>query len=612
MASSTTRCTWCPCRKHKIPSKDTHELCLHCLGIQHAKEAVLEYGKCPHCAKLDWSTCINRLTKVQEVIHRESQQKKSEAAQSEPVKPADSSQSGDPKIPKELGPAQPPVTPFAAAAVPTSALPVMLTILSPPPAQPVSSPSLATPVHVAPVADQQPGFSPSPAGQPSGSHKASCQRKRRRSSECHSRCSRHSKRGHGYRCRKSPCFSSSSPHYSSSSDSSRPSTRKRRSWFAAHTADVLRKQQEQLLEGVRQRLEAQQQTMHLQWSLLEKRLEALEKKQMETPPKGATGGASAPGNSDASTSTPEGRRDAAPDPARKDWSGPAADGTGTTASGSAPVKEEEEPALITAGVKLEDGGDGEGEDVSLLPEVPLTMQELLMATELQGLISRAARYLGIDFPGTPNNLTSPDPTMVPEFENLVQSTWSNPACSRPFRAVHSKMYRLHECQALPYDRMPQVNRFMSAIFQAVKPTENKEALAPARRWRFTETLAERVYQTAGMLARTANYLRYLSDYQKRLLVEITEDKPAVRFVAVLNELKLIAQFTLQLSSHQAELSGRIMASSVAIRRQVWMAKTSYTDALKATVADLPFVVSHTFGAGAETAMSDIVCKQELR
>ncbi|XP_066568721.1 uncharacterized protein LOC136758361 [Amia ocellicauda] len=608
MASAAPRFTWCVCRKHKIPSKDTHELCLHCLGIQHAKEAVLEYGKCPHCAKLDWSTCINRLTKVQEVIHRESQQKKSEAALSEPAKSAALSQSGGPPAAKELVPVQQPANAFPTTSVQASALPVMFTILSPSPAPQASNPSLANTVHPALVAEQQLTF---PSVLPPSSHPGSHQRKRRHSPGRRSRCSKHSRRSHGHRRRRSPSFSSSSS-YSSTSDSSRSSAKEKRSRLVSWMSERLKKQQEQLLEMVHQKMEAQQQTMQVQWSLLEKRIEVLEKRRLEAPAESAVSQAPPLDSAQASMSTQEERQDAALDPHHRDWSGPSTDALVTMPSSSAVVKQEEEPTSISGEVKLEENMEGEGEDASLLPEVPLTMQELLMATELQGLINRAAKYLGINFPGTPANLTSPDPTMVPEFENLVQSTWSNPACARPFRTVHSKMYRLHECQAPAYDRMPQVNRFMSAIFQAVKPSENKEASAPAKRWRFTEALAERVYQTAGMLARTANYLRYLSDYQKRLLVEITEDKPAVRFVAVLNELKLIAQFTLQLSSHQAELSGRVMASSVAIRRQVWMAKTNYTDALKATVADLPFVVSHTFGTGADGAVNSLVCKQELQ
>ncbi|XP_070990504.1 uncharacterized protein [Oncorhynchus clarkii lewisi] len=139
--------------------------------------------------------------------------------------------------------------------------------------------------------------------------------------------------------------------------------------------------------------------------------------------------------------------------------------------------------------------------------------------------------------------------MVPEFEDLVQSSWPNPASLKPYTELFSKMYRLHDCQSPAYNQIPQVNCIMSAIFQAIKPTENKEALVPAVRLRFTETLVEKMYQTASMLAKTANYLRYLSDYQRRLLLENTEDRSAQSFVAILSELKIIVQFTLQLSSH---------------------------------------------------------------
>ncbi|KAI1905045.1 hypothetical protein AGOR_G00011900 [Albula goreensis] len=609
MASSSPRFTWCTCRKHKIPSKDTHELCLHCLGIQHAKEAVLEYGKCPHCAKMDWSTCINRLTKVQEVIYRENQLKKSEAAQSDPQPKPESAlvPVSESKVTKEPLPIPPIRAPLPTAPAPSSTVPVMFTILSPPPAQTETNHSVLRGTHVPPLSVQQPGTPASSLVQSStdlarSSH--SC--KRKHFSTCHSRCSKRPKRSHGsHRRRRSPSFSSSSsssPCWSGSDSSC--SKQKRRSHRGR-----LERQHSHILEVVQQKLEAQQQTMQAQWTLLEKRIEALEKRGVEpavTIPMPATT-CIAPSSAMAPTGSSQSDEQ---ETEQQEGSGPSVDMSVREHAVSAVVKQEEEPVSVSAGVEGEEPSEGEGEDAPLLPDDPISRQDVLTATELQALIARAAKYLGISFPSTSTAPSSLDPTMVPEFEDLVQSTWSNPASSQPFREVFSKMYRLHECQAPAYDRMPQVNRFMSAIFQAVKPTENKEASVPAERWRFTETLAERVYQTAGMLARTANYLHYLSDYQKRLLVEITEDRPAQRFVTVLNELKLIGEFTFQLSSHQAELTGRVMAYSVAIRRQIWMAKTNYTDALKATVADLPFVVSHTFGASAGTASSDTVCKQE--
>lgn len=356
----------------------------------------------------------------------------------------------------------------------------------------------------------------------------------------------------------------------------------------------------ELVEVVQQRLEAQQQAVQLQWALLEKRIEALERRGSEATFSVPSQTAQLnPSTSQAPISSQE---------LQRDMSSSAGEQLVTESISRTIVKQEEEPSSISSASRPLSDGEG---DASQSTEGSISNQDLLAAKELQSLIVRAAKYLGIDFPSASANPCSPPhPTMLPEFEELVQSSWQNPASSKPYREVFSNMYRLHDCQSPAYDQMPQVNCFMSAIFQAVKPIENKETQAPAERWRFTETLVEKMYQTAGMLAKTANYLRYLSDYQRMLLVEITEDHPAQRFVAVLNELKLIGQFTLQLSSHQAELSGRVMSASVAVRRQVWMAKTNYTDSLKATVADLPFVVSQSYGVGSGPISSGTVCKQE--
>ncbi|KAM4635099.1 uncharacterized protein ACJ7VT_005978 [Polymixia lowei] len=602
MATSSPRFTWCTCRKHKIPVKDTHELCLHCLGIQHAKEAVLEYGKCPHCAKMDWSTCINRLTKVQEVMHRESQQKKYEATQSDvqPKPETTSAPVGKAKPKKDPVPAVPPSCLPTSIPAHSSTMPVMFTILSPPPTETGASSSLSKGSFLSQLAIQQTADSNSTMSQPGSHVLTTSSHKRHRFSSCHSHCSKRSKRSRvGHRRRRSSPSSSSQCWTSDDSCASGPGRRSQRESRRGGRAD---RRHGELVEVVQQKLEAQQQAVQLQWALLEKRIEALERRGPEAALSIHTQTAHHyPSIFQASTSSQELRRDMSSLPDEHQV---------TESFSRAIVKREEEPSSISSASRPLSNEEGE-EGASQSIESSISNQDLLAAKELQSLIARAARCLGVDFPSTSANPCGPPyPTMLPEFEALVQSSWQNPASSKPYREVFSRMYRLHDCQSVAYDQMPKVSCFMSAIFQAVEPTQNKETQAPAEQWRFTETLVEKMYQTAGMLAKTANYLRYLSDYQRRLLVEITEDHPAQRFVEVLNELKLIGQFTFQLSSHQAELSGRVMSASVALRRQVWMAKTNYTDSLKATVADLPFVVSHTYGGGSGPSSTGTACKQE--
>ncbi|XP_078142214.1 uncharacterized protein LOC144539855 [Centroberyx gerrardi] len=573
MATSSPRFTWCTCRKHKIPIKDTHELCLHCLGIQHAKEAVLEYGKCPNCAKLDWSTCINRLTKVQEVMHRESQQRKhTEAVQSElqPKPETTSSSAGEPQPKKDPVPAVPPPHLLMSTPAHSSAMPVMFTILSPHTSQTGTSGSIAKGSFLSQLAIQQPADSNPSMSQP-GSHVLKTGSKRHHFSSYRSRCPKRTKRRRvAHRRRHSSSSSSSSQCWSS--DDSCASDTGRRSQRESRRGSRAERRHGELVALVQQKLEAQQ----LQWALLEKRIEALECRGTEAASSVPT---HPPPSVFQATSSQE---------LQSDVPGVTGEQLVTESIHRTIVKEEETFSISSASRPL---SNGEGE-ASQSVETSVSNQDLLAAKELQSLIARAARCLGIDFPSTSANPCSPPhPTMLPEFEDLVRSSWQNPASSKPYREVFPKMYRLHDCQSRVYDHMPQVKCLMSAIFQAVKPPETKESQADVEQWHFTERVVEKMYQTAGMLAKTANYLHYLSDYQRSLLVEITEDHPAQRFVEVLNELKLIGQFTLQLSSHQAELSGRIMSASVALRRQVWMAKTNYTDSLKATVTDLPFVVS---------------------
>ncbi|XP_046694508.1 uncharacterized protein LOC124378783 [Silurus meridionalis] len=541
MANTVVKFTWCSCRNYKIQSKDTHEKCLICLGIQHAKEAVLEYGKCPHCAKMDWSTCIKRLTKVQEVIHQEAQQRKNEASQNrnqsklEPV-----ASSATAKSVKVMC-ATPNVSEAetAASAPSFSSAPVMFTLLSPSLNLPDPNATAVKGRCVSHAALQHTLDSASSVAStliPSTSHK------RRHLSRCHPCCTRHSSRSCGRKRKHSPSSSLSS---SWSSDSSCEPVREKRSRRETRNSA----KSEQLLKMVQEKLEAQQKDMQVQWSTIERRLDILEKRSPNDAP-------------NLVSQVEQGQQ------------------TGIAAcSGSVSfanaVKQEDAQIDISHSLK-----SSSLQHMSSVPDVTLE--------ELQNLIVRAAKRLGIDFPISQSN--SQHPVMVPEFEDSVQSTWANPASSQAFRPVFSELYKLHESQAQPYEHMPQVNELMSTIFQAVMPTRNGEHPVTPEHWKFTEALADNSYETAGMLAKTANYLRYLSDYQKHLLAEISENPSPQRLTDVLSELKLIGEFMFQLSSHQAELSGRIMAASVALKRQIWMAKTNCTDSLKVAFADLPFVV----------------------
>ncbi|XP_048849445.1 uncharacterized protein LOC125719040 isoform X2 [Brienomyrus brachyistius] len=531
-------------------------------GIQHAKEAVLEYGKCPHCAEMDWSWRINRLANVQEFMHRENQlQRKCESARCDPPP---TTLTGIPEVTKEPITTPSPSTLITLSPAQPLSFPVMLTVNSPASTLTVSKGACDSPGGL--PQPLQSTFALSPFPPEAKAHK------RRHSSRAHSRLTRRSKRNQQHKCK---CCLSCWDSLNSCS-----SARGATSWWRTCAVKLER----QLMESMQQKLNAQQKSMQARWSMMEKRIGALERLTTD----------SLVTVSAATQTIQEDQKDHIyPD---------------KLTSIQLAVKNQEQPHVSPSGANEKMADNESGEDLSLLPEISLKIKDMLIAVKLQELMGRATKYLGIDFPHTTDH---PNPTIVPEFEDSVQSTWSNPACSRPFKPVHAEMYRLHVCQAPAYDQMPQISSFMSAIFQAVTPMENKEVSRPAKSWRFAEALAERAYQTAGMLARTANYLRYLSDYQKRLLLEASEGQPPQRLVAIVNELKLIAKFTLQLSTHQAELSGRAMAWSVAIRRQVWLSETNCKDDLQATVVDLPFVVSHATGTTNVSTSSNMLRKEDI-
>lgn len=576
MAGQTAKYILCACRGFKIESKDTHDKCLLCLGIQHAKEAVLEYGKCPHCAKMDWNTCIKRLTKVQEVIHQESQRRKMNEAQIA-VQTTSRVDEGNPgkvaSVTLTTSKAQM-TSPSTSSTTPArTPFPSALCVLE-------NNAGTVNGDFVLHSSSQQ-------TTAPSDEHEKptypiSCtSHKKHHSSRCSS-------------CRRRGCEKKHSPSPSSSSQSSSESLslslKEKRAKRQSRKSAEMEKQHWQLLHLVQQKLETHQRAMQIQWGTLENRLNVLERR----------------GISDALVHS---------DPAENILTisqgqqvGLVNQFAGTDGVTNLVVVKEEDMSTDTPRFSVHGGGGGVFYEPSI-EEAP--RKDVILSSNLQDLVIRATRYLGVEFPRLPNDEPM-HPIMKPEFEELVQCSWSSPANSKAFSSELSDIYKLNEWQSPAYDQMPKVNKFMTTILQAVHSTKNKESPSAdhLKLRAITEGLVKNAYQAAGMLVKTANYLHYLTDYQNRLLEETSKVSGHQRLTEVLEELRLIGHFTFRLSSHQAELSGRIMAASVAISRNVWMANISCSDSLKQTILDLPFVFDHIDEEN-RASTSDATCVQKM-
>ncbi|XP_041706811.1 uncharacterized protein LOC121541672 isoform X1 [Coregonus clupeaformis] len=195
----------------------------------------------------------------------------------------------------------------------------------------------------------------------SGSHMlTSSSRKRHHFSSC---CSKHSKRSRSsHRRRRSPSSSSSSSYWTSDEDGFCPSGKWRRSQRESRQAV---RSERRHGEVVQQRLEAQQQAIQLQWAILEKRIEALERKGAEAVVSFPTSAqtihlhASIP---KASTCSQESEQ--------RDLSGSVSKQLVTESISRNIVKQEEEPSSITSAMRPLSDGDGEGEDASLSTVAP--------------------------------------------------------------------------------------------------------------------------------------------------------------------------------------------------------------------------------------------------
>ncbi|XP_039618378.1 uncharacterized protein LOC120534937 [Polypterus senegalus] len=324
-------------------------------------------------------------------------------------------------------------------------------------------------------------------------------------------------------------------------------------------SQIIQSQQFQLLEVIQQHLNSEEQSMQEQWKAWVDRV--VEQRASEGSPSGQL--------------------------CLREASCPYGNQTVHLRKGSTPTQDSP-PSLPINIMHLDgdpdltvvDDGAASSTEVNLRPSNPPDDVNL-MSSELQSLVRRASEFAGI----VVSDGTGPE--MVPEFESLVQSTWSHPASARPFRDVHSKLYLISENQGHLYFQMPPLSRLVPSTFQTRELKDNDKS---NKKFKGIENLAEKVYQTGAMLVRVTNYLRYLSDYQERLLCELTEETTVPRSQAILSELQLIGKFTFQLSCHQAELSGRAMAFSVAIRRHVWVHKTRNKKQCKITLADWPFMI----------------------
>ena len=293
---------------------------------------------------------------------------------------------------------------------------------------------------------------------------------------------------------------------------------------------------------------------------------------------------------------------------------------GETALGQdPPVEEFLQSVLRSTPLSVSEGAGGVSssaseEDGEAAPAPPAS-SHLSRSADFPILIAHAASIMGVPMPVSPpveqddpwdvgpyakrSRPTRPACPAMPKLANYVEGSWDAPmAANAPVKAL------------LPFSR---VDGMLEAVKAGPPPLEpslvaylvpgasawstNRKATLPSPRDRLTTSLADKVYVWGAQAAAASSNAALLMAAVTKLSTGKTEGLSAA-------EASLVARMTsaaVFLAQGAAICSGRSMASSVVIQRNLWLSLTAMRDADKTALLNAPVSKDGLFGPAVASA-----------
>lgn len=127
---------------------------------------------------------------------------------------------------------------------------------------------------------------------------------------------------------------------------------------------------------------------------------------------------------------------------------------------------------------------------------------------------------------------------------------------------------------------------------------------PDKESKHLDFIGKRTFSSAGSLARISNTQILMCNYQFELLEKAMEYSKNEEFQKFMEEAILSSRHILRSALDMADLSSRVMAQGVSLRRHAWLRPTGFRPDLQAKIEGLLFDGTNLFTPEADSMLAE--------
>lgn len=244
------------------------------------------------------------------------------------------------------------------------------------------------------------------------------------------------------------------------------------------------------------------------------------------------------------------------------------------------------PLQDVLGAELQSDAAVPADDSTAAGEVPVSslMSRVLSAANILGLQSPTSGptslggvWEGVSRPNPPHSIP-----LAADYVAMLRSTWGKPLQRPQFNAGCRQVALASYAAETGLGDMPPVEASIASWTSLGPAHLSSNPRCPGKECAKTDRLATRTFNAAARAARMGNAMAISLAALRRTLPPDDQDAKALLDAALTSHSQLTRDV------------GDAMASSVLCRRQVWLAQTKLTEAIRTELLSLPVTPGHVF------------------
>ncbi|KAJ7304165.1 hypothetical protein JRQ81_011695 [Phrynocephalus forsythii] len=206
-------------------------------------------------------------------------------------------------------------------------------------------------------------------------------------------------------------------------------------------------------------------------------------------------------------------------------------------------------------------------------------------------------------------------SVIPSFLSMAKETLqelSSPSTSSRFESF----YRVHDEGAPFLLKRPHPNSVIVAVSQ-MQSSNKRVHIPPSKEGRKLDSMGRRLYSTASLAFKVANYQGVMGAYQRVLLdkllpfLDLLPDSSKAEATAIYKEAMFVAAQQMLSARHASNCATRSLGAAVILRRHSWLRSTGLPEDIKGHIEYLPFEGEGLFHIKTDEIIQDLEKKRTI-